>query len=137
MLKQPVFGFASVEPDGSLSKLQVYGGLGQCRWQSDNDRRWYESGDVKRPLHRIAKRKSGLNDNQTDASLAVCLFDSIVLTKESLMKKGPLYLAAKQGGRIVYLDEIEKNGLSLKDYIAPIMQRNAAGFGNITSFMLP
>jgi hypothetical protein len=116
-----VFGFASVEPDGSLSKVQVYGGFDQGTFQSDADRDWYASSDVKRLLHGKAKRKSGLSDNQADASLAVRSFASIVLTKESPKKKGPLSLAATQGGRIVCLDEIEKIGLSLKEYIASIV----------------
>jgi hypothetical protein len=42
-----VFGFASIEPDGSLSKVQVYGGFGQGTWQSNTDRQWYASDKVR------------------------------------------------------------------------------------------
>jgi hypothetical protein len=117
-----VFGFAeacSVKQDGT--EVHVYGGFGQGTFESDADRDWYGSNDVKRLLHDKAKRPTGLGNDEADASLAVRSFDSIILTKESPMKKGPLFLAATQGGRIVYLDEIEKSGLSLKEYIASIV----------------
>jgi hypothetical protein len=113
-----VFGFASVEPDGSLSKVQAYGGFGQGTWQSEADRRWYGSSEVKSLLHGKAKRTSGLSRNQADASLAVRSFDSIVLTNERKTNSGPLQLAADQGGQVVYLEDVEHSGLSLKDYIA-------------------
>ena len=112
-----VFGFATYEPDGSLSKVQVYGGFGQGTWQSDADRRWYGSSEVKGLLHGKGKRKSGLSDNQADASLAVRSFESIVLTDEIKTKNGPLRLAAEQGGRVIYLADVEQSGLSLKDFI--------------------
>lgn len=112
-----VFGFASVEPDGTLSKVQVCGGFGQGTFQSDEDRHWYASDDVNRLLHGKAKKKSGLSDNQADASLAVRSFNAIVLTGEKPTKPGPLKLAAKQGGQIIYIHEVKQSGLSLKDYI--------------------
>jgi hypothetical protein len=116
-----VFGFATYEPDGSLSKVQVYGGFGQGTWQSDADRSWYGSGEVRDLLHGKGKRKSGLSDNQADASLAVRSFESIVLTDEVKSKNGPLRLAAEQGGHIVYLADVEKSGLSLKDFVRSLM----------------
>jgi hypothetical protein len=112
-----VFGFATFEPDGSLSKVQVYGGFGQGTWQSDADRSWYDSDNVKGLLHGKGKRKSGLSDNQADASLAVRSFESVVLTDEVKTKNGPLRLAAEQGGRVVYLADVEQSGLSLKDFV--------------------
>lgn len=113
-----VFGFASVEPDGSLSKVQVYGGFNQGTFQSEADRRWYGSAEVKSLVHNKGRRPSGLGKNQADASLAVRSFDLIVLTNEGKEKNGPLRLAADQGGRIVYLTDVEQSGLSIKDYIA-------------------
>lgn len=113
-----VFGFASVEADGSLSKVQVYGGFDQGTWQSESDRQWYASPDVRRFVHNKPKRPTGLTGNQADASVAVRSFDSVVLTAEKKKKRGPLRLAAEQGGRIVYLEDVEQSGMSLKDYIA-------------------
>ena len=111
-----VFGFASYDADGSLSEVQVYGGLDQGAWQSEDDRRWYDSNEVKQHLNCQAVKGSGLSKNQADASLAVRSFDSVILTGELRGKTGPLALAADQGGRIVYLGEVEQSGLSLKDY---------------------
>jgi len=112
-----VFGFATYEPDGSLSKVQVYGGFDQGTWQSDADRSWYGSGEVRDLLHSKGKRKYGLSGNQADASLAVRSFESIVLTNEIKSTNGPLRLAAEQGGQIVYLADVEQSGLSLKDFV--------------------
>ena len=64
-----VFGFASVEADGRLSRVQVYGGFGQGTFQSDDDRRWYGSDEVKKLLQGKAPKGSGLSGNQADASL--------------------------------------------------------------------
>jgi hypothetical protein len=116
-----IFGFAIYEADGNLSKAQVYGNFSSGTFQSANDRLWYNSNEVKNFLVGKTKKKSGLANNQADASIAVRSFKSVVLTNEGRNKKGPLYLAPKQGGRIVYLAEIEKSGLSLKDYVASIV----------------
>ena len=121
-----VFGFASVEPDGSLSQVQVYGGFGQGTWQSEADRRWYASDEVKSLVVNKGKRESGLAKNQADASLAVRSFTSIVLTNEGKEKSGPLRLAVAHGGRVVYLADVKESKLSLKDYIAKLMARSSA-----------
>jgi hypothetical protein len=115
--KTSIFGFATYDSDGNLSKIQTCGNFYQSTFQSPNDRDWYNSDEVKNFLIGKAKRKSGLSNNQADASIAVRSFQAIVLTNEGRNKKGPLHLAAKQGGRIVYLSEVEESGLSLKDYI--------------------
>jgi|SRR5277367_66986 hypothetical protein len=113
-----VFGFAAIEPDGSLSKVQVYGGFGQGTFQSVADRDWHASSEVKRFTAAKSKRGSGLSANQADASLGARSFDSIVLTREPAGGKGPLQLAAQQGGQVLFLEEVERSGLSLADYIA-------------------
>lgn len=38
-----VFGFATLDPDGMPSKVQVYGGFDQGTFQSEADRNWYAS----------------------------------------------------------------------------------------------
>jgi hypothetical protein len=115
-----IFGFASLEPDGSLSEVQVYGGFGQGTFQSQADRSWYSSGDVRRFLDDKRKKNSGLIDNQADASLAVRSFDSLVLTNEFKSTRGPLHLASEHGGRVIYIEDVEQSGLSLKEYIASV-----------------
>ena len=115
-----VFGFATLDPDGSPSKIQVYGGFDQGTWQSDEDRQWYDSAEVKSLIHNKGPRPSGLSKNQADASVAVRSFDAIVLTDERKRRNSPLRLAASQGGRVVRLQHVEQSGLSLKDYIAQL-----------------
>lgn len=122
-----VFGFASVEPDGSLSKVQVFGGFDQGAFQSQEDRRWYQSDEVRGLLEGKSKRTSGLTRNQADASLAVRSFGSIIVTNESRATNGPLRLAANQGGAVVYLHEAEQSGLSLPAYIAAIVGEGQIG----------
>lgn len=118
-----VFGFASVEPDGTLSAVQVYGGFGQGTWQSDADQAWHASAPV-RGLQRQKRMKTGLAQNQADTSLGVRSFDSIVLTNEDPGNKGPLQLAARQGGHVIYLSEVKGSGPELANYVEAFIARN-------------
>lgn len=118
-----VFGFASLEPDGSLSKIQVYGGFDQGTFQSNADRDWYASKEVQDRLREKPVRSSGLSVDQADASLAVRSFGAIVLTNERKGKPGPLSMAADQGGRVIHLScEVEPSGLSLGQYLKRMME---------------
>ena len=112
-----VFGFASVEPDGSLSPVQVFGGFDQGTFQSDSDREWYGSSDVQKQLNGKKVRPSGLLGNQADAAVAVRSFDCVVLTNERKSKGGPIKLAAEQNGNIAYLEDFESSGLLLAEFI--------------------
>jgi hypothetical protein len=117
-----VFGFASLEPDGSLSKIQTFGGFNQGTFQSEHDRAWYASEVVKQHFPGNKIQNSGLGKNQADASLAVRSFSSIILTDERKGKAGPLSIAAEQGGHIVYLrDEVETSRLSLRAYLCKLL----------------
>lgn len=113
-----IFGFASLEPDGSLSLVQVYGGFDQGAWQSDADRDWYALKEVQGQLVGKKIRPSGLAGNQADAAVAVRSFDSIVLTNECKTKSGPIKLAAEKKGKVVYLKDFELSGISLADYVS-------------------
>jgi hypothetical protein len=115
------FGFQTLEPDGTPSKVQTYVGFGQGTFQSDQESAYYASQEVRAQI--IGKRAtgSGLSVNQGDASLAVHATSSVVLTDESPAKTGPLKLAASKGGKIVYLSaQFEPSGLSLGAYLASI-----------------
>jgi hypothetical protein len=112
------FGFHTSEPDGTPSKAQVYVGFNQGNFQSKHDRGWYARDEVKKlTLHKGKREKTGLGKNQTDASLAVRSFHSVILTAEAPNKSGPLRLAHSEGGRIIYFSEIDQSGLSLGEYI--------------------
>ncbi|CAM3291601.1 hypothetical protein ASTA108788_13185 [Asticcacaulis taihuensis] len=113
-----VFGFATLEPDGTPSSVQTYGGFGQGTFQSDKGRGWYASQDVQSMLNGNSKRPTGLTRNQADAAVASHSFYSIVLTAEDRDKKGPIKLAANKNGKIIYLKVFGDSGLSLKNYIS-------------------
>ena len=117
-----LFGFATHEPDGSLSKVQTNSGFGQGTFQSEKDRAWYAAETIKQYFPSNKIQNSGLGKNQADASLAVRSFDSIVLTDERKGKPGPLSIAVRQGGRVVYLGaEVEPSGLSLREYLCKLL----------------
>ncbi|SDO75630.1 hypothetical protein SAMN05216303_102275 [Rhodoferax sp. OV413] len=111
------FGFRTYESDGTPSKHQVNLGFGQGGFQPSKDRQWYADKDVRAHLDGKPKRKSGLHHNQADASLGVRSFDAIVLTNEKRGKAGPLTLAAKQSGYILYLGDLGASGLNLKEFL--------------------
>ncbi|ASK99062.1 hypothetical protein [Xanthomonas citri] len=116
-----VFGFQTLESDGLPSKAQVYGGFGQGTFQSDADRKFYALPEVKCQLRGKSSRKTGLSNNQADASLAARSFGAFVLTNDE--KPGPLKLAANKGGKIVYLaEEVDKSGLTLGEYMSRLRQ---------------
>ncbi len=98
-----IFGFASVEPDGSLSPMQVYGGFGEGVFQSPDERDFYAKQEIKEQLIHGKKMNSGLGKNEADASLAAKSLSFIVLTNEKTSKNGPLKLASEIDGKVVYL----------------------------------
>jgi hypothetical protein len=113
-----VFGFQTLEPDGSPSPIQVYGGFDVGVFQSKEERDFYEEPMVAQQLTNRKKANSGLGKNEADASLAAKSFSSVVLTNERKDKNGPLKLAAEFGGRVVYLtNEVKPSGLSIGEYI--------------------
>lgn len=111
------FGFASVQADGSLSEVQVFGGFDVGTWRSDEDRLWLSQEEVLRMLPKSVDRKKPLGKNQADASMAVRAFDAVVLTAESRTKKGPMQLAWSQGGHVVFLTDVEASGITLHEFI--------------------
>jgi hypothetical protein len=115
-----VFGFASTNADGTPSKYQKFGNFGHSGFQSGADRDWYSLPEVVAMLSKKSKRATFLGRNEGDASLAVRSFRAVVLTAESRTKKGPLQFAAQQGGRVVFLGEVDKSGRTLHEFISAI-----------------
>ena len=111
------FGFRTIGPDGTPTKAQVNAPFGHGTFQPPADRDWYATEAVRGFLVGKRTKKTGLSHNQADASLAVRSFHAVVLTGEHRTKPGPLALAANHGGRIAYLDEVERSGLPLADYV--------------------
>jgi hypothetical protein len=107
-----VFGFATDGPGP-----QRVAGWGQGTWQSQTEREFY---DAIRQQYLLGKREtnSQLTQNEGDAAVAAQSFFSIALTCEKPGKRGPLRFAAEHGGKVLYLLEIDRSGLTLKAYIA-------------------
>jgi hypothetical protein len=80
-----------------------------------------EEGDFVRRFQahfaRAAMRPTGLKKNEADARVGSRSFSSIVLTCESPDKRGPLKVAKRLGGKILYLQNMCKSGLSLREYV--------------------
>lgn len=113
-----VFGFASVESDGTLSPVQTFGGFDVGAFQTEAERDFYKLPEVKQQLLHAKKTKSGLGKNEADASLAVKSLSSIVLTNERLNKNGPLKVAAEMGWQIIHLKaQIEPSGKRIGEYL--------------------
>lgn len=125
--KQPVvtssvFGFASVERDGTPSPVQIYGGFDQGTWQSRDEHDFYSRPEIQLQLQKGKKANSGLDKNQTDASLAAKSLTGFVLTTEGKSKTGPLKVAADLGKKVVYLSD-KPSGLSIGDYLLELAPR--------------
>ena len=91
---------------------QRVGGWNVGRWASTRELEFI--GQQKRWL-RQGKRKTKLYANEADISLAARSLVSIVLTCDK--RPGPLRDAYDQGGRVIYLNDFETSGLSLRAYI--------------------
>jgi hypothetical protein len=107
-----VFGFATDGPGP-----QRVGGWDQGSWQSQTEREFY---DAIRQSYLFGRREtnSQLVQNEADAAVAAQSFFSIALTCEKPGKPGPLRFAAERGGKVLYLPDIDRSGLTLKEYIA-------------------
>jgi hypothetical protein len=107
-----VFGFATDGPGP-----QRVGGWDQGTWQSQTEREFYDA--IRQPyLFGRPETNSQLTQNEADAAVAAQSFFSIALTCEKLGKPGPLRFAVEHGGKVLYLPDIDRSGLTLKGYIA-------------------
>lgn len=98
------------------------GGGFQGRFQSQTEIDFYALISEQWLLGRKEKG-SGLSGNEADAAVAALSFFSVVLTMEKPNKTGPLRIAAEHGGKVLYLRNLNKVGLSLREYIEDCYQR--------------
>jgi hypothetical protein len=104
------FGFH----DSSLpNDEQRIGGFGYGDWQSTNEAAFIEQ--QKSALGKAKKPSTKLYRNEADISLAALAFENVVLTCDK--KPGPLKTAYEQGGKVVFLQDFDESGLSLRDYV--------------------
>ena len=106
-----LFGFSEMNTSGP----QRVAGFDQGVWLDKGE------GDF---VHRFrahfataATRPTGLKKDEADAWVGSRSFSSIVLTCESPDKPGPLKVAKRLGGKILYLPDLRKSGLSLREYV--------------------
>lgn len=104
------FGFA--DPAQPATEQRV-GGFNQGYWASKEEATFIEQqktklGKSKSPMTRLYK-------NEADIAIAARAIHSIVLTLDR--KNGPINESYKNGGKVVFLNDFDKSGLSLKDFI--------------------
>jgi hypothetical protein len=104
-----VFGFAGPDP-------QRLGGFGQGTWQSQTEREFY-AAIRERFLLGKSEKNSRLTGNEGDAAVAAQSFFSIALTCERPNKSGPLRFAKENGGKVLYLEDFDQSGQTLKAYV--------------------
>ncbi len=92
---------------------QRIAGLDQGRWASPEELAFI--AQQRTPL-RDRVRPSRLYDGEADLSLAARSFHSVVLSLDK--KRGPINKAYKQGGKVVFLTDFEKSGLSFREFIS-------------------
>ncbi len=109
-----VFGFARLGPGP-----QRFGGFGQGTFQSQTERDFY---NAIRDKYLIEKPETGsqLTKNEADAAVAAQSFSSIVLTWERRTKPGPLRFASEQGGKVLYLRDLDPNKPNLGASVAAL-----------------
>lgn len=118
-----VFGFAEGNDPDEPAR---YGGLGQGTFESDIEQNWRQREETQRFVregHAKRRKSTVLRKNEADVSLAVASLTSVLITNDqkadaSTGKKGPIYDAAINGGRVVYLQDFQASGLRLADFIA-------------------
>lgn len=106
-----VYGFATEGPGP-----QRVGGFDQGAWQSQTEREFYAAIGG-RFLFGKGEKGSQLTHNEGDAAVAAQSFSSIALTCGKRNKCGPLRFAAEHGGKVLYLDDFDQSGLTLREYI--------------------
>lgn len=114
---QAVFGFLTVEPDGSPSPVQVYAGFDHGIFAEEIDNQRYAQVLERYVVHRRKRLSSPLSQNQADAAVALRSFDAVVVTAERKTKSGPLKGALAHGGKIAYLGDWNSRLVSLRQFI--------------------
>jgi hypothetical protein len=106
----PYFGFYD---ERHSQKEQRMGGFDHGRFATlEEDIFINQQGN---PLKSEKKRKTGLYKDEADTSLAARSFHSVVLSLDS--KTGPIKTAYDQGGKVVFLTDFDRSGLSLREFI--------------------
>lgn len=104
------FGFHDASlPDNE----QRVGGFDEGEWTSAKEIAFIKQQAA--TLGKAKRLKTRLYPNEADISLAALAFENVVLTCDK--KPGPLKTAYEQGGKVVFLQNFDESGLSLRDYV--------------------
>jgi hypothetical protein len=105
-----LFGFY----DPSLPpEEQRYGGWGVGRWMGADEAALRETIQTTAPSRK--PRPTKLYRHEADLAVGTRSAHSVVLTLDA--KPGPLRRAGKSGGRVVLLNDFDRHGISLADFI--------------------
>lgn len=108
-----LFGF---HDDSLPDDEQRVGGFGVGRWAQPEELAFLaQQRTPLRAKNRIKNLKTKLYKEEADISLGARAFTGIVLSLDA--KKGPINDAYQQGGKVVFLTDFDKKGLSLADFI--------------------
>jgi hypothetical protein len=103
------FGFNDINLPQNEQRV---GGFDIARFASEEEMGFIASWSKR--LTSKNKRPTKLYPKEADFSLAARSFHSVVL---SFDKKGPLKDAYDRGGKVVFLTDFDKSGMSLRDFI--------------------
>ncbi len=78
-----------------------------------------------RPRHGVKNSKTGLFKDEADISVAARSFTSVVLSLDA--KSGPINDAYQQGGKVVFVTNFDKSGLTLRDFVKRALIMAAEG----------
>jgi hypothetical protein len=112
------FGFndASLPPEE-----QRVGGWGHGRWASKEEFAFI--AQQRTALKGNKKRPTKLYAGEADISLAARSLHSLVLSLDA--KAGPINAAYRQGGKVVFLTDFDRKGLSLRDFIDAVLSHSS------------
>jgi hypothetical protein len=104
------FGF--YDPAHSDSEQRA-GGFNQGRWASLDEVDFINQQKTRLGTNKKASTK--LYKNEADISVAARAIHSVVLTLDK--KAGPINDAYKKGGKVVFLNDFDSSGLTLREFI--------------------
>jgi len=107
-----LFGFSEMNPANGPRRVA---GFDQGVWLEEEERDFVHRFQAH--FATASMRPTGLKKDEADAWVGSRSFSSIVLTCESPYKRGPLKTAKRLGGKILYLQDMCKSGLSLREYV--------------------
>ncbi len=103
------FGFGS---ESLPLDEQRVGGFGEGRWISPEELAFIEQQQT---ALKDRMRPTKLYGGEADLSLAARSVHAVVLSLDK--KRGPINKAYEQGGKVVFLTDFDKSGLTLREFI--------------------